>query len=189
MVILRGVQRYTLRDGRDLLVRSVEPSQARAVRDLLDAVAGEPSRPLLRRPGEERVGLVRAELRAAAVARDHLLLGGHMGKRLASYLALAGSANPYSSHVCEVGVVVAPDARRQGVATLLMRAAVAWAADSGFRRMTASALPHNEPALAFLSACGFVCEGRRAGQLALAGELVDELLLGKELQGVVGGGT
>jgi aminoglycoside 6'-N-acetyltransferase I len=53
------------------------------------------------------------------------------------------------------GLYVAPEARNTGLATALLRAAEAWAADRGCREMASDALADNEPSRALHKSLGY----------------------------------
>lgn len=52
-------------------------------------------------------------------------------------------------------LVIAPEFRRQGIATQLLQAAKDWARDAGLRRLTVETQTKNHPALCFLERNGF----------------------------------
>lgn len=172
MATLRRTQPYELRDGCEVTVRSAAPADARAVRALLDAVAAEPFTPILHMPGSCSVRGMRAEILEAA----------------AGHLVLAGTGHPFSPHVAEVGLAVAVDRRRLGVASALMDVALPWAARRPFRRVLAAVFPHNEAALRFFATHGFRREGERYEQYRRGGRYFDEVLLALTLAPVEAGG-
>jgi len=177
MATLRRARRFVLADDREVSVRSAAPSDVRALRALLDAVAAEPSTPILHVPGSRTLRGLRAEVLEASGAADRLLLVALVDGTLAGHLALAGTAHPFAPHVCEVGVAVAAPFRRLGVASALMDVALPWAARHAYTRVTAGVFPHNRGALAFFSRYGFGREGVRTGQYLRGGNLYDEVLL------------
>jgi RimJ/RimL family protein N-acetyltransferase len=177
MATLRRARRFVLADDREVSVRSAVPADARPLRALLDAVAAEPSTPILHLPGGRSLRALRAEILEASGGTDRLLLVALVDGALAGHLALAGSGHPFARHVCEVGLAVAQPLRRVGVASALMDVALPWAARHSFTRVTAGVFPHNGAALAFFSRYGFRREGLRVGQYVRAGRVYDEVLL------------
>ncbi len=83
--------------------------------------------------------------------------GGAVG--LASGVRLEGDA---ASVRALVGMWVAPDARRLGAGSALVRAVLAWAIDSGATRVRLGVAEGNEGARRLYEACGFSPTGERA---------------------------
>jgi L-phenylalanine/L-methionine N-acetyltransferase len=181
MATLRRARQFVLRDEGEVTARSAAPADARAVRALLDAVAAEPSTPILHVPGSCSVRGMRAEIFEAAAAADRITLVAVVDAEVAGHLVLAGVGHPFSPHVCEVGLAVAAAQRRLGVASALLDVALVWAAQRPFRRVLAAVFPHNEAALRFFGAHGFVREGERSEQYRRDGRYFGEVLLARRL--------
>jgi RimJ/RimL family protein N-acetyltransferase len=79
--------------------------------------------------------------------------------------------------VADLGLMVAASHRRQGVGTMLLEQAVAWARDSRVRKLELHVFPWNGPALALYESFGFVREGYRRQHYERGGELVDAMLM------------
>lgn len=87
-----------------------------------------------------------------------------------------------TAHVRQIqGLVVSESARGRGVARALLRAAADRARAEGARRITLRVLAHNAPARALYASEGFVVEGVLPGELLIAGEYVDDVLMGRSL--------
>ncbi len=155
------------------------PSDARAVRDLIDTVAAEPDTPLLATPGS--IGVRDVKNLIAKSARDprSLFLVAEVGGTVAGNLGGSGLAFAPSAHVFEFGMSVGAPYRGVGVGSALLKAALAWAADAGFSKVVLSAFPHNTRAIAFYERHGFTLEGCRPRQFRRDGRYLDELLMGR----------
>ena len=81
--------------------------------------------------------------------------------RVVGRLSLARDQHPASSHVADLGLMVARTHRRQGVGRALLEQAVAWAREVGVRKLELHVFPHNEPAIALYESLGFQREGYR----------------------------
>jgi L-phenylalanine/L-methionine N-acetyltransferase len=92
-------------------------------------------------------------------------------------LSVARDAHPASAHVADIGLMVAQDARRQGVGRALLEAAVGWARSSGVRKLELHVFPWNDPAIRLYEKFGFEREGFRKGHYQRAGEMVDAILM------------
>lgn len=93
---------------------------------------------------------------------------GHISVRIAPY------------GVADIGMLLIDGWRGRGIGTLLLDAAIAWAAASGAHKMALEAWPHNTGALALYRRAGFVEEGRKRRHYRRAnGELWDSVLMGR----------
>ncbi len=76
-------------------------------------------------------------------------------------LSISRDPHPASSHVADLGLMVAAGHRRRGVGRALLEQAVEWARDSRVRKLELHVFPHNAPAIALYERFGFVREGYR----------------------------
>jgi putative acetyltransferase len=160
-------------------VRPADPSDAEPLTRLAEAVSAEPEAWLISADGEWRsVGDERRYLKAvrryphAAVFVAERADGTIVGR-----LSLARDTHPASSHVADLGLMVAKDSRGQGVGQALLAAAVEWARGSGIRKLELHVFPWNEPAIRLYERFGFEREGYRKGHYHRAGEYVDAILM------------
>jgi RimJ/RimL family protein N-acetyltransferase len=160
-------------------VRAATPDDAQALTRLAEEVSAEPEAWLISADGEWRsVGDERRYLKAvrrfphAAVFVAERADGAIVGR-----LSVARDTHPASSHVADLGLMVAKDARRQGVGRALLEAAVEWARAAGVRKLELHVFPWNEPAIALYERFGFEREGFRKGHYHRAGEDVDAVLM------------
>jgi RimJ/RimL family protein N-acetyltransferase len=154
------------------------PGDAQALVELAEEVGAEDGRWLLgnglwRSTADERRYLKTAQRHpdaAVFVAED--ADGGIVGR-----LSLSRDPHPASRHVADLGLMVAASSRRRGIGTLLLEQAVAWARESGIRKLELHVFPWNEPALALYEAVGFRQEGLRRRHYFRDGEEVDAILM------------
>jgi putative acetyltransferase len=165
--------------SREFIVRAADPGDAEALTRLAEAVSSEPEAWLISADGEWRsVGDERRYLKAvrryphAAVFVAERADGAIVGR-----LSLARDPHPASTHVADLGLMVAKDARRTGVGRALLVAAVEWARGSGVRKLELHVFPWNEPAIRLYEHFGFVREGYRKEHYRRAGEDVDAILM------------
>ena len=162
-------------------MRPAEPRDAQALVELARAVAAEPEGWLVtegewRSAGEERRYL-RAIRRSPHVAV--LVAEGEAG--IVGRLSIARDPHPACSHVADLGLMVAREHRRHGVGRALLAAAETWAKDTGVSKLELHVFPHNEAAIALYAGAGFLQEGYRPRHFRRGGELVDTILMAKEL--------
>jgi RimJ/RimL family protein N-acetyltransferase len=160
-------------------IRHAETSDAEQLTRLADAVSAEPEGWLISVAGEWRsAGDERRFLKAlrryphAAVFVAERDDGALVGR-----LSVGRDPHPASSHVADVGLMVALDARRQGVGTGLLEAAVGWAREAGVRKLELHVFPWNDAAIALYDAFGFEREGYRKRHYRRGGEFVDAILM------------
>jgi RimJ/RimL family protein N-acetyltransferase len=161
-----------------LIVRPASPADADALVDLGRAVAGEDGLWLTydRSRADERrnVKSVRRDPNVAVFVAE--APDGLVGR-----LSIARDRGPYSSHVAELGLMVAANARRQGVGTALMEEAVKWARGSGLPKLELTVFPHNEPAIALYRKLGFREEGLLRRRYFIQDRYVDAMLMARDL--------
>src|SRR6185312_16867480 len=127
-------------------VRPADPADAEALTRLAEEVSSEPEGWLISTGSEWRsVGDERRYLKAlrryphAAVFVAEREDGTIVGR-----LSIGRDPHPASTHVADVGLMVASDARRQGVGTAMLRAAIGWAREAGVRKIELHVFPWNE---------------------------------------------
>jgi RimJ/RimL family protein N-acetyltransferase len=165
-------------------IRHAVPTDAEQLTRLAAAVSAEPEGWLISVAGEWRsAGDERRFLKAlrryphAAVFVAERDDGSLVGR-----LSVGRDPHPASTHVADVGLMVAVDARRQGVGTGLMQAAVDWAREAGVRKLELHVFPWNDAALALYDGFGFEREGYRKRHYRRGGEFVDAILMAYEIE-------
>jgi RimJ/RimL family protein N-acetyltransferase len=164
----------------DFAVRPADPADAEALTRLAAAVSAEREGWLISADGEWRsVGDERRYLKAlrryphaAVFVAERVSDGAIIGR-----LSLARDTHPASAHVADLGLMVAKDARRQGVGRALLHAAVEWARGAGVRKLELHVFPWNEPAIQLYERFGFEREGYRKAHYRRAAEDVDAVLM------------
>jgi RimJ/RimL family protein N-acetyltransferase len=163
----------------DFVVRRAEPGDAERLTRLAEAVSGEPEAWLISADGEWRsVGDERRYLKAVRrYAHAAVFVAEREDGELVGRLSVARDAHPASSHVADLGLMVAQSARRRGVGWALLEAAVGWAREAGVRKLELHVFPWNEPAIRLYEKFGFEKEGYRKAHYRRAGEDVDAILM------------
>ena len=164
----------------NFIVRPADPADAEALVRLAEAVSAEPEGWLISADGEWRsVGDERRYLKAvrryphaAVYVAERTSDGAIIGR-----LSLARDSHPASAHVADLGLMVAADARRQGVGRALLEAAVEWARGASVRKLELHVFPWNDPAVALYERFGFTREGLRRGHYRRADGYVDAILM------------
>jgi RimJ/RimL family protein N-acetyltransferase len=165
-----------------LRVRRGEPGDAGKLVELARDVGAEPEGWLItngawRSPGEERRYL-------RAVRRDNphaAVFVAEEDGNVVGRLSIARDAHPASQHVADLGLMVARGHRRRGIGLALMEAAEDWARLAGVRKIELHVFPHNEAAIALYERMGYEREGVRRRHYRRGDELVDAILMAKEV--------
>jgi RimJ/RimL family protein N-acetyltransferase len=166
------------------LIRHADPSDAEQLTRLADEVSAEPEGWLISVAGEWRsAGDERRFLKALRrYPHAAVFVAEREDGTLVGRLSVGRDPHPASTHVADVGLMVAQDARRQGVGRALMEAAVEWAGQAGVRKLELHVFPWNEAALALYEAFGFEREGYRKRHYRRGGEFVDAILMAYEVE-------
>jgi RimJ/RimL family protein N-acetyltransferase len=162
-------------------VRTAAPSDAVHLVELARQVGAEPEGWLItggewRSSGEER-----RYLRSVRRHSDAAVFVAETNGTIVGRLSISRDIHPASEHVADVGLMVAQEHRRLGAGTALMQAAERWARDVGVRKLELHVFPHNEPAIALYERLGYRREGLRRRHFRRGGELVDAILMAKEI--------
>jgi RimJ/RimL family protein N-acetyltransferase len=160
-----------------ITVRPATPHDAHALVELAESVGREEGRWILgtgpwRPPADER-----RYLRTIERHPDAAVFVAEDGTSIVGRLSLSRDSHPASKHVADLGLMVAASHRRRGVGTLLLEQAVAWARESGVRKLELHVFPWNDPALGLYGSFGFEREGYRKRHYERGDELVDAILM------------
>ncbi len=157
------------------VVRRSRPDDVDAFVDLLEAVAGE-GRFIGRELPLDRADRHREFLAHLDDPDDHLSLVATRHDEVVGSLGLAHDGMGHAA----LGMLLAADARGQGLGSALLVEAVAWAdAHPVIHKVTLQAWPHNVGALALYRTHGFLVEGHLHRHWRRRdGELWDAVLMG-----------
>ena len=160
-------------------IRDAEPSDAEELTRLAGSVSAEPEGWLISVAGEWRsAGDERRYLKALRRYPHAAVIVAELGDgTLVGRLSIGRDPHPASTHVADVGLMVAADARRQGVGTALLQAAVDWARSAGVRKIELHVFPWNDAAIKLYEAFGFEREGFRKGHYRRGNDYVDAILM------------
>jgi RimJ/RimL family protein N-acetyltransferase len=162
-------------------VRPAESGDAARLVELARDVGGEEEGWLItggewRTPGEER-----RYLRSIRRHPDAAVFVAETDGTIIGRLSIARDPHPASDHVADVGLMVDRDHRRLGAGTALMVEAERWARQVGVHKLELHVFPYNEAAIALYEGLGYEREGFRRRHYRRGGELVDAILMAKEL--------
>jgi putative acetyltransferase len=162
------------------VVRPADPGDAEALVRLAEAVSAEPEGWLISTNGEWRsVGEERRYLKALRRYPHAAVFVAERGDdgAIVGRLSVSRDTHPASTHVADLGLMVAKDARRQGVGRALLQAASQWAVGAGIRKLELHVFPWNEPAIRLYEQFGFEREGYRKAHYRRDDADVDAILM------------
>ena len=159
-------------------IREAKGGDAPAVVDLLGSIYDEGS--WFVGDGPPSVGRLSRRIRGADV-RDVLFLVAVEGRHVVGWLELQRMGPTKMRHVAVLTIAVAPQHRRRGVASALLRSGYAWADRFGVAKISLNVRENNAAAIALYEREGFVREGREARQIRTESGYEANLLMAKFL--------
>jgi ribosomal protein S18 acetylase RimI-like enzyme len=125
----------------------------------------------------------RARTFFTADSPPHVHLICEIGGQLVGYVRVRPATPlPENGHVFGVlGLAVAPEARRRGVASKLLAAAGEFARTRGARKLSLRVLGTNDAAMRLYEKLGFEREGVLRGEFLIDGQYVDDILMTRYL--------
>jgi RimJ/RimL family protein N-acetyltransferase len=162
-------------------VRLAEPGDAGPLVELAERVGAEPEGWLITGGDWRSAGEERRYLRSLRRHRHAAVFVAETNGTIIGRLSVSRDPHPASEHVADVGLMVAHGHRRQGAGTTLMEAAEAWARSVGVQKLELHVFPHNAPAISLYERLGYEREGLRRRHFRRGGELVDAVLMAKDV--------
>jgi len=164
-----------------ITIRNAEGSDAAELVALAAAIGQEPGGWLLTTEAWRPVADERRYLKAVRRHADAAVFVAVDDDRIVGRLSLARDLHPASTHVADLGMMVAASHRRRGIGRTLLDAGVAWARGAGVDKLELHVFPWNEPAIRLYETYGFEREGLRHRHYVRDGVAVDALLMAYHL--------
>ena len=173
------LQTYKIKDGCSLVIRKAYLSDLDGIMNSLEAVSKEGRWVATEEVTHEQ----RERYRKRLTSEDQLHLCRIVDERVVGILDLT----PYrgikrAKHVAGLGMLLLEEYRGLGIGSGLMEAALSWAPEHGFVKISLSVFSNNEAAIRLYQKFGFLEEGRLKQQFKIMDEYVDEVLMGKWLE-------
>ena len=162
----------------DFRIREAVPGDAEALVQLAREVGSEPEGWLISTRDWRGSGEERRYLRSLRRSRDAAVFVAEAEAGIVGRLSVGRDPHPASSHVADLGLMVAKSHRRLGIGRALLERAAEWARGAEVTKLELHVFPHNEPALRLYDTFGFRREGYRRGHYRRTeDELVDAILM------------
>lgn len=174
---------HRLIDGRELLIREAQASDATGQLEFLDRMCGETDF-ISFGPGEFDLTVdEEAEFIEKCLTKDNqLFIVGEVDGKIVGSLCFVGGSRTRSRHTGEFGVSVLRDYWGLGIGGLLMDTLICWARESGVvTKINLRVYTGNVRAIALYEKKGFVVEGTVSRDLRVNGEYRDHYLMGLKL--------
>jgi RimJ/RimL family protein N-acetyltransferase len=162
-------------------IREAAPGDASALVELARQVGSEPEGWLISTSEWRGAGQERRYLRSLRRSRDAAVFVAEVKDGIVGRLSVGRDPHPASSHVADLGLMVARGHRRRGIGRALLGRAVEWARGAGVWKLELHVFPHNVPALRLYESFGFTREGYRKGHYRRGDELVDAILMAHDV--------
>jgi RimJ/RimL family protein N-acetyltransferase len=159
------------------VVREAVPGDAAALVSLAQQVGAEPEGWLIADESWRGVADERRYLKAIRRHPHAAVFVAENAGAIVGRLSVARDPHPASSHVADLGLMVAAAHRRRGIGRALIARAVEWARGAGVRKLELHVFPHNAPAIALYEDFGFVREGYRRDHYRRGRGFVDAILM------------
>ena len=163
-------------------IRYAEPGDAAALVELARAVGSEAEGWLITNGAWRSASDERRYLRAIRRSSHAAVLVAEAPDGVVGRLSIARDPHPASTHVADLGLMVARDFRRRGVGRALMEAAEDWARDVGVAKIELHVFPYNLGAIALYERLGYRREGLRLRHYRRGRDLVDAVLMAKDVE-------
>ena len=158
-----SAETLTLRDGRKITIRSVEPEDAARMLQYMKTMLGET--PFLLRTPEEFDYTPEEEARILAGRKNDprslMLVAETEGEIIASADVCPHGSKSRVQHRAELGISVRKDYWQQGIGSALMERLIPFAKQSGFEQIELTVESKNQRALRLYHKNGFVIYGTR----------------------------
>lgn len=171
--------RTILKDGRELLIRPVEESDAERLVAYMNIVGGE-SDFLTYGKNECRFTAEgeRQFLRDMEKNPSNLFLVGFVGEELACSANLAAESKARISHNCELGITVRKKYWKQGAASTLLTELIRFAKENeALRAIHLDVYANNENAIRLYEKFGFQAVGRIKNYFRVGEKYFDDLIM------------
>ncbi len=162
-------------------IRHAEPGDAAALVELARAIGAEPEGWLITNGEWRSSSEERRYLRAIRRSPHAAVLIVEAAEGVVGRLSIARDPHPASRHVADLGLMVAQGFRRRGAGRALMAAAEDWAREAGIQKIELHVFPYNTAAISLYGSLGYEQEGLRKGHLRRGEELVDAILMAKQV--------
>jgi hypothetical protein len=165
--------RHTLRDGREVVIRTAAESDAAGLLENINLVGAEEVYVLTEHVAED-LESERAWIRQFDGVHAVLYVADARGEIVGQADAHRGTL-PKNRHTATLGIAIRDGWRDAGLGRLLLAAVLDWMRSQGVEKACLEVFSTNARALALYRSLGFEEEGRRRRHFKVRGEYVDDV--------------
>ena len=180
---MEQIVKFTAANGEEISLRPASPEDAAEILSTVKSTSLERSYVLMEQYGRD----AQSERQfISSIDLDHnlLLVAVARGKVIGSLAALQadGGQIPQTAHIATVGLHLKEAYRGLGIGSRMLRYAVEWAQEHGFKKLVADIFTTNKRSLNLFRRAGFVEEGVKVKHVRMGKDYIDEVSLGKLLE-------
>jgi RimJ/RimL family protein N-acetyltransferase len=164
----------------EVIIREAKPSDAEQIITYVNRLSKEPVSNIVISPGEFTHTIEEEEkmLSEFAASGNSVFLVAEVAGEIVGTLNCSGRNRKAVRHVVTLGMSVDQDWRGQGIGSLLMSNAIAWAKELGFiKRIELLVFERNEIAIHLYQKFGFEAEGKHRKAIFRDGVYLDNLTM------------
>ena len=176
-------QTYNLKNGKHLIIREAQKTDAQAMVDYVEHVVGETDF-LTFGPGEFGITASQEEAYIEKIQQsdNSLILVAVIEGDIVGILNFAGAARSRVHHQGEMGITVLREYWGLGVGTHLIENLVTWAKAGGIiRKINLRTREDNHRAIALYKRLGFTVQGTMTREFYVSGKFYNSLSMGLEI--------
>jgi len=179
---MEKIQKFTLKDGRELIIRPALTDDSCAIIDTVRSNAMERSYVLMEHYGKD-IDSEKAYIAGLDAGKDLLVVADldHEVVGCLAALQADGGKRPETAHIAQVGLHIREPFRGLGIGPHLLGHCVTWAREIGYKKLEANIFTTNQRSLSLFKKAGFVEEGVRQNRIHVGGMFISEVLMGKVL--------
>jgi RimJ/RimL family protein N-acetyltransferase len=164
---------------RQVMVREATSADAERLLTYVRQLLAEPEIDFILSAGEFTVSVEqeRQLIERYALLDNCVFLLAEAEDRVIGILHCQGGNLAATRHTTRLAISVRPEWRNQGVGTRLMQAALAWARETGLKRIELEVFARNARAIHVYEQCGFQHEGMRRRAVYRYGQYHDLLMM------------
>lgn len=172
-------EEITLKDGRVVVLRSPELSDAEALIKYVQQTAYE-TRFLISEPEENNFTMEDEEafIRSRIESDNSVMISAFDGEKVIGNCHISGHGKIRTKHRCDLGIAILKDYWSSGLGTAMMERLCKTAKELGFHQIELEVIANNEKAIGLYKNFGFVEYGRRPRDLRYKdGSFADAVLM------------
>jgi RimJ/RimL family protein N-acetyltransferase len=180
---MQETRKFLAKNSEEIILRPAVPEDAGDIVHTLKSTSLERSYVLMEQYGKNPAS--EKEYITGLDRQKNLLLVALAGSEVVGSLAglqADGGQRPQTGHVLKVGLHLTEAYRGQGIGSEMLKYAIEWAEEHGFKKLEASIFTTNKRSLHLFGRAGFEEECKKRKQFRVGNEFIDEVCMGRLLE-------